>query len=96
LDAYVDQLAIRSPYDPNPAHMSYDDKKNKNNKELKNINNVFLTLYLNISFVNIDIIPEMEWIFIQLSNPVVRYGIDRKIWPSPSYVEMDMKINAEC
>jgi hypothetical protein len=69
---------------------------NNNNIELKNITKVFLDSYSYISFVNNDILPEMEWIPIQLSNPVVGYGIDGKFWLSPSYIEMDLKINAEC
>jgi hypothetical protein len=38
----------------------------------------------------------MEWILIQLYDPVEGYGIDGKLWLSLSYVEADLKINSEC
>jgi hypothetical protein len=57
----VDQSAIGSPNDPNPAYMSYEEYINNNNIELKNKNKVFLDSYSYISFVNCDILPEMGW-----------------------------------
>jgi hypothetical protein len=49
---------------------------NIDNKDIKKINKVFLDSYSYISFVNIDILPKMEWILVQSSDPVVGYGID--------------------
>jgi hypothetical protein len=76
--------------------MTYEENRNNNDIELKNINKVFLDSYLYISFVNSDILLETEWIPVQSSNPVEGYGIDRKLWSPPSYVEVDLKINSEC
>jgi hypothetical protein len=92
----VNQSAIGSPYDPNPAYMSYEDNMNTYDIELKNINKIFLDSYSYISFVSIDILPEMEWIPVQSFNPVVGYGIDGKLWSAPSYIVVDLKINSEC
>jgi hypothetical protein len=85
-----------SPYDLNPTDMSYEDNINNNNIELKNIIKVILDSYSYDSCINIDILPKIEWILIQSSNPVIGYGIDGKLWSLPSYVEVDMKKNIEC
>jgi hypothetical protein len=76
---------------------NYKNNKMHSKDSVKNpINKTFLDSYSYISFVNCDILSELQWNPIAAKCFIKWHLIDGKIWSATQFAEVDLRINSKC